>query len=97
MADWIPTRSMIESMELQGFPNLGRKSAEMLADAGITTIDQLRDLGPLVAFLAVRQCGHQPSLNLLWAMAAGLQNRHWNELSEQEKRSLRNQLEDLTA
>lgn len=77
-------------------PNLGRRSAQMLAAAGITTIGQLRDLSPAIAFLAVKQAGQQPSMNLLWAIAAGLQNRHWTDLSEGEKNALRQQLRQLT-
>jgi len=77
-------------------PNLGIRSAQMLAAAGIETVQQIRDLTPVVAFLAVKQAGERPSLNLLWAMAAGLRNRHWTDLSEQEKSELRDQLDELS-
>jgi DNA transformation protein len=77
-------------------PNLGTRAAEMLAAAGIESIQQIRDLTPVVTFLAVRQAGGQPSLNLLWAIAGGLQDRDWTELSEQEKSERRSQLEELT-
>ena len=83
-------------IELESVPNLGAKSVRMLAGAGITTEQQLRDIGPVVAFLAVRQSGRRPSLNLLWAIAAGLQNRHWTDLSAQEKQKLRDQMTDWT-
>ena len=68
----------------------------MLAAAGIHTRRQLSELGPTIAFLAVRQTGQNPSLNLLWAIAAGLQNRHWTDLSGAEKDSLREELQRLT-
>lgn len=77
-------------------PNLGQKSAEMLAAANIVSAEQIRELGPVLTYLAVRQTGQKPSLNLLWAIAAGLQNRHWTELSAAEKAQLQQQLEDLT-
>ncbi len=83
-------------MSLQRIPNLGEKSAQMLSRAGITDEQQLRDLGPVIAFLAVRQAGLRPSMNLLWAIAAGLDQRHWTDLTEIEKNSLRGELEDLT-
>ncbi len=76
--------------------NLGERSAEMLAVAEITSMGQLRDLGPVVAFLAVKRAGQRPSLNLLWAIAAGLQNRHWTDLTDAEKTKLRQQLDDWT-
>ncbi len=78
------------------FPNLGPKSARMLAAAGITSPEQLREFGALAAFLAVRQSGQNPSLNLLWAIEAGLRNRHWTDLSSAEKDRLRAQLIEWT-
>ena len=87
---------MDQAKELESVPNLGAKSARMLADAGITTVQQLRDIGPVVAFLAVRQSGQRPSMNLLWAIVAGLQNRHWTDLSAREKQELREQITDWT-
>ncbi len=77
-------------------PNLGPKSAQMLAAAKITSEEQVRELGPVLTYLAVRQAGQNPSLNLLWAIAAGLQNRHWTDLSASEKDQMREQLRQLT-
>ena len=85
-----------QTHDLAQLENLGERSAQMLSAAGITTIGQLRDLGPAVAFLAVKQAGLRPSMNLLWAIAAGLQQRHWTDLSAAEKAALRQKLEDLT-
>ena len=53
---------MTRQSELADFPNLGPKSAQMLAAAGITSKDHLTDLGPVIAFLAVRQAGENPSI-----------------------------------
>ena len=68
----------------------------MLEAAGLTRIEQLRDLGPVVCFLAVQQAGQKPSLNLLWALAAGLRQMHWTSLTLQEKDRLREELHRLT-
>ncbi len=78
------------------FPNLGPKSAEMLAAANITSVEQIRELGPVLTYLAVKQAGQTPSLNLLWALAAGLQNRHSTDLSAAKKDQMREQLRRLT-
>ena len=77
-------------------PNLGPKSAKMLAAANITSEQQIRELGPVLTYLAVKQAGQKPALNLLWAIAAGLQNRHWADLSAAEKDQLQDQLGRLT-
>jgi len=73
--------------------NLGPTSSEWLRDAGITTIADLERIGPALAYRLVKR--HQPkaSLNLLWAMAAGLADRDWRELTDAEKERLRSEIE----
>ena len=61
----------------------------MLAEAGIRTVDELRAIGPARAYarvIAIRKRG--ASLNLLWSMAAGLEDRGWQEVTAKEKASL---------
>jgi DNA transformation protein len=80
---------MESNLPIESLRNLGPKSGQWLRDAGITTIAELERLGPVVAFRLVKQ--HQPkaSLNLLWAMVAGLKGKDWRELTEATKRRLR--------
>lgn len=69
--------------------NLGPKSAMMLAEAGIRTVGELRALGPARAYARVWETRKRgASLNLLWSMAAGLDDRGWQEVSPEEKASL---------
>lgn len=69
--------------------NLGPKSALMLAEAGIRTIDELRELGAARAYLRVKALRPKSaSLNLLWALAAGLEDRDWRGLGKAEKNAL---------
>ena len=79
---------------IETLPNLGPKSSQWLRDAGITTIADLERLGPVVAFRLVRR--HQPkvSLNLLWALAAGLDGKDWRELGGAAKERLRKEAEE---
>ncbi|MCX7345721.1 MAG: TfoX/Sxy family protein [Alphaproteobacteria bacterium] len=73
--------------------NLGPASARMLAEAGVTTLADLQQLGAIRAYRRVRQLQRgKVSLNLLWALAAGLQDRDWRSLSREEKDSLRREL-----
>ena len=70
--------------------NLGPKSAMMLAAAGIATLDELKELGALRAYLRVKALHPKPvSLNLLWALAAGIEGRDWRDLQPEEKAALR--------
>lgn len=88
------TGQMSNDVSIESLPNLGPKSSRWLREAGITTVGQLESLGPVVAYRLVKQ--HQPaaSLNLLWALAAGLQGKDWRELTEAERRQLRQEVED---
>lgn len=76
--------------------NLGPKSALMLAEAGLRTLDELRLLGPVRAYVRVkRQHPRSASLNLLWALAAGLEDRDWRDLTAAEKSALRAEVRGL--
>jgi hypothetical protein len=73
---------------IDNLPNLGPTSALWLRSAGISTISELERLGPALAYQLVKQRQPKATLNLLWAMAAGLENRDWRELSDDEKSRL---------
>lgn len=72
--------------------NLGPKSCQWLQAIGIDNVEELRQVGAIAAYELVR--AHQPevSLNLLWALAAGLEDRDWRELTQAEKQKLIAQL-----
>lgn len=86
---------MITSIE--DLPNLGPKSTAWLTDAGIHTVEQLRDLGPVLAYRAVKVQQPRASLNLLWALAAGLDGKDFRQLDPSTKQRLRAQLDELDA
>lgn len=75
--------------------NLGGRSQDMLAAAGITTASQLRAKGAAAAFMAVKRAGCTPSLNLLWAIEGALTDRDWKEVAREDRLSLLTQLEML--
>lgn len=79
-----PSDSPIEDL-----PNLGPKSAQWLREAGILTLAELRRMGPVVAYRLVKQKQPKASLNLLWALAAGLHGKDWRSLSAEEKALLK--------
>ena len=82
-----------EELPVSSLRNLGPKSGMMLREAGISTIEELRLLGPVKAYARVKALRPKgASLNLLWAMAAGLEHRDWRELSTAEKAELEKEL-----
>jgi DNA transformation protein len=79
---------------IDNLPNLGPTTARWLREAGIGTISELERLGPALAYKIVRQREPKATLNLLWAIAAGLRHRDWRELSEADKAELKRQIGD---
>lgn len=76
-------------------PNLGPTSVSWLRNAGIRTIIDLERFGPVAAYRLVKN--RQPSgltINLLWALEAGLLGKDWRELSEEDKSRLKTELEE---
>jgi len=82
-------------MNLADLPNFGPKSQQMLAQAGIHTIEQLRELGAVRAYLQVKRSWKGASLNLLWAMEGALTGRHWQDVARNDRLWLLLELEDV--
>lgn len=76
-------------------PNFGPKSQQMLEQAGIKTVEQLRQLGAVRAYLQVKRHGGNASLNLLWALEGALTGQHWQVVAKEERLRLLMELEDL--
>ncbi len=68
--------------------NVGPKGAAWLRQVGVRTQEDLVRLGPVDAFMKVKRAGFRPSLNLLYALAGAIENRHWAELPDEHKRAL---------
>ena len=77
--------------------NLGPASDAVYARAGITTADQLRDLGPDAAYAKLLQSGGKPHFIGYYAMVMGLQGRPWNDCQGDEKKALRERFDAIKA
>jgi hypothetical protein len=71
--------------------NLGPKSSQWLADAGISTRTQLASLGPIEACRRVRKHGQPASVLMAYAIEGALTGQHWNELPRETKSWLRSE------
>lgn len=83
------------TIPIESLPNLGPKSSHWLRDAGISTIAELEQLGAVAAFQLVKERQSKVSLNLLWALEAGLKGQDWRELAESTKQRLREEADDI--
>lgn len=69
--------------------NLGPKSARWLEQAGIRTLADLQQIGPVGAYQMVRRIEPKVTLNLLWGLVAAVQDRDWRDLTVEEKQALK--------
>lgn len=80
---------------IASLPNLGARSQQMLAAAGIDSAEQLEALGAVQAFIAVRHAGQPASLNLLWALEGALTRRPWQQVARDDRLRLLTEIETL--
>jgi len=76
------------------WPNLGPKSRQMLALAGITTMAQLHKVGSVAAYARAKKVGANVSLNLLWALEGALTGLPWQTVAREHRTSLLLALEE---
>lgn len=74
--------------------NIGPKSAAWLRQVGVRSLEDLKRLGAVGAFLKVKKAGFRPSLNLLYALAGAELGCHWTALAPEHKSAM---VEEVTA
>ena len=84
-------------MRLQDLPGLGPKSAQQLQAVGITSVEVLRELGAVAAYVRLQQAQGRVSLNFLYALEGALQNCHWTQVARTERGRLLLELEGYQA
>ena len=77
--------------------NIGPKSMAWLRQTGVRSLEDLRAVGALAAFVRVKRAGFRPSLNLLYALEGALLDCHWQEVPEARRSELVNAAEAATA
>lgn len=83
--------------ELLHLKNLGKTSAQWLHAVGIHNATDLRRLGAVGAYRAVRARGFRASKVLLYAIEGALLDVHWNDLPPGHKAALLGELETFPA
>ena len=77
--------------------NLGPASDTAFARAGITSAEQLRELGPDAAYEQLLRHGTRPHFIGYYAMVMGLQGRPWHDCQGREKADLRKRFDAICA
>ena len=60
----------------------------MLRVAGVTTLEQLRELGSVAAYVRTKRAGQRVSLNLLWALEGAICGLPWQVVAREHRTSL---------
>ena len=79
--------------ELLTLKNLGKTSAQWLHASGIHTTEDLRRLGAVSAYQAVKSRGFSASRVLLYAIEGALRDISWKELPDALKSELNQHLD----
>ncbi|MGB8812617.1 MAG: TfoX/Sxy family DNA transformation protein, partial [Paracoccaceae bacterium] len=74
---------------VSSIPNLGPATEAAFARAGLTSAEQIRDLGADAAYLRWLAAGLPAHFIGYYALVMGLQGRPWNDCHGEEKKTLR--------
>ncbi|MGH1577079.1 TfoX/Sxy family DNA transformation protein [Planktotalea sp.] len=77
--------------------NLGAASDASFARAGITSAEQVRDLGAHACYAMLIKAGTRPHFIGFYSLVMGLQGRPWNDCSGEEKAALRKTFDHIKA
>ncbi|GGE44618.1 TfoX/Sxy family DNA transformation protein [Actibacterium pelagium] len=69
--------------------NLGPAMEEAFRKVGISTAEQLREIGTDAAYRKLLENGHRPHFIGYYVIEMGLQGRPWNDCKGKEKDALR--------
>jgi hypothetical protein len=75
-------------MSAEKLRNIGPKSMAWLRQTGVRTLDDLKAVGALSAFVRVKRAGFKPSLNLLYALEGAIMDCHWQEIPDTRRSEL---------
>ena len=90
-----PTHPQSGGTPISSLRNLGPATEAAFARAGITSAEEVRTLGPDLAYLRLLQSGAAPHFIGYYVLVMALQNRPWTDCKGEEKRRLREKFDDL--
>ena len=75
--------------ELSKLPNIGKVVEKQLNDVGINTVDDLINIGSKEAWLRIKEVDESACINRLMALEGAIQNIRWHNLSDEDKKNLK--------
>ena len=83
--------------ELSKLPNIGSNIEEKLKQVGITSYEQLKEVGSKEAWLRMRKIDEGACINSLCALEGAIQGIRWHSLSEDIKIDLKDFYKQMTS
>ncbi len=83
------------SEPISSIRNLGPAYERELEKIGVTTAEQLRDMGADAAYGALLNAGTRPHFIGYYVLVMALQGRPWNDCKGEEKKALRVRFDKL--
>lgn len=83
--------------ELSKLPNIGSNIEEKLKQVGITSYEQLKEVGSKEAWLKMRKIDEGACINSLCALEGAIQGIRWHSLSEDIKIDLKDFYKQMTS
>lgn len=80
--------------ELSKLPNIGKVVEAQLNEVGITTTEQLKNLGSKKAWLKIKQIDDSACINRLCGLEGAVQGVRWHDLDNQTKQDLKHFYEE---
>jgi DNA transformation protein len=69
------------SVTLENAPNIGPTTARRLADVGIDSLDDVRRVGAVAAYVRLKRAyPRETSLNALWALWGAIEDVPWQRV-----------------
>ena len=75
--------------ELSKLPNIGKVLEKQLNDVGIYSVDDLINIGSKESWLKIKEIDDSACINRLMALEGAIQNIRWHDLSENDKKNLK--------
>ena len=75
--------------ELSKLPNIGKVVEKQLNEVRINTVDELINIGSKEAWLKIKEVDDSACLNRLMALEGAIQNIRWHNLSDEDKKNLK--------
>lgn len=75
--------------KLSDYPNIGKEIEKQLHEVGITSMEQLRQVGSRQAWLDIQKIDPSACYNRLCGLEGAVQNIRWHYLNEDIKKDLK--------